>query len=173
MKAFRLCGDTSTLRQAVTAHFDTPSLIDAHKHLLDFCGDLLKELGVTYHTRHSTDKRDAFEATLTDIPVLSAFNKLDEVDKLPPIYCEATHLISLPCLEPDPISKRLDSNHKAITCLDKKVDNFPVLLDDTQIKLDELVSSLKDQLSDFTSSMTSFSKLIANKASGILSQPPF
>ena len=103
---------------------------------LDFCGDLLKELGLTYHTRRSTDKRDAFEATLTDI--LSAFNKLDEVDKLPPIYCEATHLISLPCLEPDPISKRLDSNHKAITCLDKKVDNFPVLLDDTQIKLDEL-----------------------------------
>ena len=170
VKAFRLRGDTSTLRQAVTAHFDTPSLTDAHKHLWDFCGDLLKELGVTYHTRRSTDKRDAFEATLTDI--LSAFNKLDEVDKLPPIYCEATHLISLPCLEPDPISKRLDSNHKAITCLDKKVDNFPVLLDDTQIKLDELVSSLKDQLSDFTSSMTSFSKLIANKASGILSQPP-
>ena len=170
VKAFRLRGDTSTLKQAVTAHFDTPSLIDAYKHLWDFCGDLLKELGVTYHTRRSTDKRDAFEATLTDI--LSAFNKLDEVDKLPPIYCEATHLISLPCLEPDPISKRLDSNHKAISCLDKKVDNFPVLLDNTQIKLDELVSSLKDQLSDFTSSMSSFSKLIANKASGILSQPP-
>ena len=170
VKVFRLRGDTSTLKQAVIAHFDTPSLIDAHKHLWDFCGDLLKELGVTYHTRRSTDKRDAFEATLTDI--LSAFNKLDEVDELPPIYCEAIHLISLPCLEPDPISKRLDSNHKAISCLDKKVDNFPVLLDDTQIKLDELVSSLKDQLSDFTSSMSSFSKLIANKASGILSQPP-
>ena len=38
-----------------------------------------KELGITYHTRRSTDKSDAFEATLTDI--LSAFNKLDEVDK--------------------------------------------------------------------------------------------
>ena len=122
------------------------------------------------HYRRSTDKRDAFDATLTDI--LSVFNKLDEVDKLPPIYCEATHLISLPCLEPDPISKRLDSNHKAISCLDKKVDNFSVLLDNTQIKLDEFVSSLKDQLSDFTSSMSFFSKLIANKASGVLSQPP-
>ena len=64
MKAFCLRDDTSTLKQAVTAHFDTPSLIDAYKHLWDFCGDLLKELGITYHTRHSTDKRDAFEATL-------------------------------------------------------------------------------------------------------------
>ena len=33
VKAFRLRGDISTLKQAVTAHFDTPSLIDAHKHL--------------------------------------------------------------------------------------------------------------------------------------------
>ena len=47
VKAFRLCGDTSTLKQAVIAHFDTPSLIDAHKHLWNFCGDLLKELGIT------------------------------------------------------------------------------------------------------------------------------
>ena len=96
--------------------------------------------------------------------LVSAFNKLDEDDKLPPIYCEATHLINLPCLEPDPISKRLDSNHKTISCLVEKVDNFPVLLDNTQIKLDELVSSLNDQLSKFTSSVSSFSKLIANKA---------
>ena len=47
VKAFRLRGDTSTLKQAVTAHFDSPSLIE---YLWDFCGDLLKELGVTYHT---------------------------------------------------------------------------------------------------------------------------
>ena len=44
---------------------------------------MLKELGVTYQTRRSTDKHDTFEATLTDI--LSAFNRLDEVDKLPSI----------------------------------------------------------------------------------------
>ena len=76
MKAFRLRGDTSTLKQAVTAHFDTPSLIDAYKHLWNFCGDLLKELGVTYHTRRSTDKRDAFEATLTYSLPLTSLMKL-------------------------------------------------------------------------------------------------
>ena len=63
----------------------------------------------SYHNCRTTDKQDAFEATLTDI--LSAFNKLDEEDKLSSFYCEATHLINLPCLEPDTVSKRLDSSY--------------------------------------------------------------
>ena len=81
IKAHRLRGCTTNLKQAVAAHFDISSLIDAHKLLWDHCGDTLKQLGLTYHTRRSTDKRDAFEATLADI--LSAFNKLDKDDKLP------------------------------------------------------------------------------------------
>ena len=47
---------------------------------------MLEQLGLTFHTRRSTDKRDAFEATLEDI--LSAFKRLDKDDKLPFIYCE-------------------------------------------------------------------------------------
>ena len=84
VKAFRLRGDVSTLKKAVTACFDSSSLIEAHKLLWDFCGDSLKDLGLVYHSRRSTDKRDASEATLVDI--LSVFDKLDEADSIPPIF---------------------------------------------------------------------------------------
>ena len=91
---------------------------------------------MTYHTRRSTDKRDAFDAILSDIHV--AFSKLDEDDKLPPTYCEALHLINLPCLQPGPISKRLDTNTITITPLAQKVDTFSVPYDSTQKAMEKL-----------------------------------
>ena len=133
--------------------FDVSSLIEAHKLLWDCSGDMLKQL--TYHLRFSTDKHDAFEATLADI--LSAFNKLDEIDKLPSFYCEALHLINLPCLEPDPISKRLDTNHEALSCLVQKVDNLSAPLDSTQ-NANELCLIFEFQSCFITSSLQFGSK---------------
>ena len=161
VEAHRLRGSTTNLKQSVATHFDLSSLTDAHKLLWDHCGDTLRHLGLTYHTRRSTDKRDAFEATLADI--LSAFNKLDEDDKLPFFYCEALHLLNLPCLEPDPISKRLDTNNQAISCLVQKVDSLSTPFNSTQIALEQLVSSLKDQLTTFSSSVSSFSKSLSKQ----------
>lgn len=149
------------MKQVISVHFDTSSLIDAHKYLWDCCGDTLKQLDLTYHTRRSTDKRDAFEAILSDI--LVAFSKLDEDDKLPPIYCEALHLINLPCLEPDPISKRLDTNSEAITSLAQKVDTLSAPYDSTQKAMEKLVSSLKDELAKFSSSVSSLSESLVKK----------
>ena len=161
VKAHRLRGSTTNLKQSVATHFDLSSLTDAQKLLWDHCGDTLRHLGLTYHTRRSTDKRDAFEATLADI--LSAFNKLDEDDKLPFLYCEALHLLNLPCLEPDPISKRLDTNNQAISCLVQKVDSLSAPFNSTQLALEQLVSSLKDQLTTFSSSVSSFSKSLSKQ----------
>ena len=129
--------------------------------LWDHCGDTLRHLSLTYHTRRSTDERDAFEVTLADI--LSAFNELDEDDKLPFFYCEALHLLNLPCLEPDPISKRLDTNHQAISCLVQKVNSLSAPFNSTQIALEQLVSSLKDQLTTFSSYVSSFSKSLSKQ----------
>ena len=160
-KAYRLRGNTANMKQIISVHFDTSSLIDAHKYLWDHCGDTLKQLDMTYHTRRTTDKRDAFEATLSDI--LTAFSKLDDDDKLPPIYCEALHLINLPCLEPDPISKRLDTNNEAIKFLAQKVDTFSAPSDSAQKAMEQLVSSLKDELAKFSSSVSSLSESLAKK----------
>lgn len=122
---------------------------------------LLKQLSLTYHSRRSTDKRDAFEAILSDI--LLAFSKLDDDDKLPAIYCEALHLINLPSLELDPISKRLDTNSEAITLLAKKVDAFSAPYDNTVKVMEQLVSSLKSELANFSSSVSSLSESLSKK----------
>ena len=159
----------STLKKAVTACVDSSSLIEAHKLLLDFCGDSLKELELVYHSRRSTDKRDAFEATLVDI--LSVFNKLDEADSIPPIFCEASQLIKIPSLEPDPVSKRLDTNYKAITGLVEKADNISLPLNNTKKALDQVVISLQDQLANLSSSVSSFSKSISDELRDPSSRP--
>ena len=140
VKAYRLRGNIASLKKLISAHFDLSSLIDAHKYIWDYCGDALEQLGLTYHSRRSTDKRDAFEAILSDI--LLAISKLDDDDKLPHIYCEALHLINLPSLDPDPISKRLDTNSEAISLLARKVDALSAPSDSSLIAMEQLVSSL-------------------------------
>ena len=125
-------------------------------NLWDFCGDSLKELGLVYHSRRSTDKCDAFEATL--VHILSVFDKLDEADSIP-IFCEASLLIKIPSLEPDPVSKRLDTNYKAITGLVEKVDIS--LLTTPRKHLIKLSNPSKTSLP--TSPVSSFSKSISDE----------
>ena len=155
ISSYRLRG---SLKQLISAHFDLSFLIDAHKYLWDYCGDALEQLGLTYHSRRSTDKHDAFEAILSDI--LLAISKLDDDDKLPHIYCEALHLINLPSLEPDPISKRLD---KAISLLARKVDALSAPSDSSLKAMEQLVSSLKSELAKFSSSVSSLSASLSKK----------
>ena len=67
------------------------------------CGDCLDNLGLPYHPRRGSDKRQVADFLLADI--VAAFDKLDGVDKIPPIFCEATGLNKLPSLSLDPVSK--------------------------------------------------------------------
>lgn len=45
------------------------------------------------------------------VDILAAFYKLDLVEKIPDIYCEA---ISFPSLSLDPVSKRLEDNSNTV-----------------------------------------------------------
>ena len=94
---------------------------------------------------------------------LRVFDKLDEADSIPPIFCEASQLIKIPSLEPDPVSKRLDTNYEAITGLVEKVDNISLPLNNTKKALDQVVISLQDQLANLSSSVSSFSKSISDE----------
>ena len=81
---------------------------------------------------------------------------MDADDVIPDIYCEAIDLLSLPSLELDLVSKRLETNTKVLQSLCTSVESLPPKLvkpiqDQTsQLKsLNELVESvlsLKDQL---------------------------
>ena len=92
IKAYRLKGDTMGMKLAVLSTFDSSSLATAHKSLWDNCGDDLKQLGLSYHLRRGSEKRQAADMLFTDI--ITAFDKLDSVEKLPAIFCEANELDS-------------------------------------------------------------------------------
>ena len=61
------------------------------------CSSLLTAAGLSYQQRRRSEKRSQAAADLDDIFV--AFDKLDEIDKLPEIFCEAIDLVLL-VLEP-------------------------------------------------------------------------
>lgn len=177
IKAYRLKGDTCGLKQAVLSVFDAVSLSAAHKSLWDVCGNVLRDCGLTYHSRRSSDKRPVVDALLDDI--LVAFDKLDTAGKLPAVYCEANELIRLPSLVIDPISVKLDSHTVTLNSLAGKVDNLPALLatpsavSDSMSKccssFGELVSDIQSQLTKLSSSVTSFSRVTERLSS---SNPP-
>ena len=92
---------------------DTSKLSKAIKLLYDFyCTDLIR-LGFTYQSRRSSDKRQLFNSLFSDHT--SAFDLPDGDSSLPEMFCESLHLIQLPSLEPDPESKQLELNTKAIS----------------------------------------------------------
>ena len=80
---------------------------------------------------------------------------MDADDVIPDIYCEAIDLLSLPSLELDPVSKRLETNTKVLQSLCTSVESLPSKLvkpiqDQASSQLDSLiesVQSLKNQLS--------------------------
>ena len=126
IKAYRLRGDVVCLKQAVLSVFDCTSLATAYKSLWDNCEDDLSLCGLTFHQRRTTcEKRQAANAFLADI--ITAFDKLDTSDKLPAILCEANDLIKLPCLAPDPISVKLDSQINTLNSLADKIQRLPSL----------------------------------------------
>ena len=101
IKAYRLKGDAVGLKQAVLSTFDSSALAAAYKSLWDICCVDLKDCGLTFHQRRTSEKRPAADAFLTDI--ITAFDKLDTADKLPAIFCEANELIRLPSLVIDTV----------------------------------------------------------------------
>ena len=88
--------------------------------LWDTCGD---DLGQPFYSRHGSDKCPVSDVLLADI--VAAFDKLDSIERIPSIHCEATDLIKLPSLTLDPVSKKLDENNTTLQSLAPVVEDFP------------------------------------------------
>ena len=108
IKAFRLRGDVNTLRQAALNCFSTSLISNAKKALWDMCTSELSSLELPFAPRRSSEKR--FQATADLDDILLAYSKLDEIDKIPLIYCEAADLVKLPPIAPDRISELVIGN---------------------------------------------------------------
>ena len=57
IKAYRLRGDISGLRNALLSVVDSLLLVDAHKSLWQHCKNDLEELGLSFKNRRDSDKR--------------------------------------------------------------------------------------------------------------------
>ena len=155
IKAYRLKGDVVGLKQAVLARFDSASLGTSHKLLWDTCGEDLEQLGMPFRARRGSDKRQVSDVLIADI--VAAFDKLDSVEKIPAVYCEATDLIKLPSLTLDPVSKKLDENTTALQSLAHKVEELPSEVSTAATnpvtkcysEMEKLISDIKVQLQQF------------------------
>ena len=162
IKVYRLKGDLVGLKQSVCSRFDSSSLGSAHRRMWDFCGSDLDLLGFSYHSRRGSDKRQVTDVLLADI--VAAFDKLDSVEKIPAIYCEANELIKLPTLKLDPVSEKLDKNTCTIQSLVDSMKELPskvsanaaVTVERCCSQLNDLVSTVKQELQQLSGSVSSF-----------------
>ena len=122
IKAFRLRGDMNALKQAALSRFSIPMLASAKKALWESCSDDLSSLDLPFTPRRSSEKRTQAVADLEDI--LLAFSKLDEVDKIPLIYCEASDLVRLPPIAADPISELVIGNRACLQEIEAKISQL-------------------------------------------------
>ena len=112
VRAYRLRGDSANLSSTLSAEVDASAVDKALKSLWAFCHADLARLGFTYHTRRFADPVQLFNTILGDLTV--AFDKLDLDGCLPPIYCEAADLLTLPTLGLDPVAKQVECNTVAV-----------------------------------------------------------
>lgn len=162
IKAYRLRGDVSGLCDALLSVADPSLLADAHKSLWQYCRNDLEELGLSFKNRRDSDKRSVSDAILGDIIV--AFDTLDNANKLPAIFLEATDLLTIPPVALDPIAKRLSDNTSSIDGLTSVVsqlsEKFSLPPADTyKPTLDNFVSNIQTQLESLSECIKTLSSL--------------
>lgn len=151
VKAFRLRGDANALKQAALGRFNSPSLANAKKVLWEACSTDLSLLELPFTPRRSSEKRSQASADLEDI--LLAFDKLDDVDKIPLIFCEATDLVKLPPIAADPISEMVSGNAASLKELDERISEL-------QVALQKLASRFESNIPSRSSSPVSFANAV-------------
>ena len=76
------------------------------------CSNLLSNADLSYQQRCVSEKWSQAAAYLDDI--LVAFDKLDETDKLPEIFCEAVDLVLLPPIVADSCTELVQRNSSVL-----------------------------------------------------------
>ena len=133
IKAYRLKGDTDSLRRVVNDCFSSAHVENA-KHLLwDSCSQLLEEVNLSFYARRDSENRSQLSANIEDL--VAAFDALDSKDMLPKMFCEASDLFRLPPLSLDPVAEQVNLNSRSLDMLTTSVK-------DLECKLSSLFSSI-------------------------------
>ena len=72
-----------------------------------------------FHARRDSDKRTQLTANIEHI-----FDALDSSDSIPPIFCEANDLLSMPTLCLDPTAEQIQPNTNVLQKLVSQVENL-------------------------------------------------
>ena len=139
--SYRIKGNSANLSSKLSAKCIAADIDDALKKLWPFCHDDLSGLGFTYHTRRSSDPLQLFNTVLGDLIV--ALDNLDVDNSLPPIYCEASDLLTLPSLDLDPVAKLVESNSIAVTRLAVTIEEMKSENERITFSLDSLDQFVK------------------------------
>ena len=75
-----------------------------------------------FHARRDSDKHSQLTANIEDI--ILAFDALDSSDSIPPIFCEANDLFSMPTLCLDPTAEQVQQNTNVLQKLVSQVENL-------------------------------------------------
>ena len=94
--AYRLKGDTDSLKNIVVERFSNDDVEVAKRLLWDSGGSYLLAKGLVFHARRDSDRQSQLVAHVEDI--LRAFDVLDSSDAIPTICCEASSLHRIPPL---------------------------------------------------------------------------
>ena len=101
------------------------------------CSSKLSEAGLSFHPRRDSGKHSQSSAILDDI--LLAFDKLDENNNIPDIFCEAADLIKLPPITVDSCTSLIQQNSASLDDIKGKID---ALSSDVAVLASKLAESL-------------------------------
>ena len=104
------------------------------------CSSLLTAAGLSFQQRHGSEKRSQAAADLDNI--LVAFDKLDEIDKLPEIFCEAVDLVLLPPLVVDSCTELVQRNSSVLEAIEHKLDSLSIEISNFSSKMGNIESCL-------------------------------
>ena len=87
--------------------------------LWDSCGLALEEASLPFQARRDSENRCQLVADIEDI--IAAFDALDAKVLIPPMFCEASDLFSLPLLSLDPVTEQVNLNSQSLDALSASV----------------------------------------------------
>ena len=165
IKAFRLKGDVTSLKQALSESFSLSEIVYALKMLWDHSQSELESAGFTYQQRRGSDKCPVGDMVVNDI--LSAFDKLDSSEHIPPIFCEAVDLIRLPPITTDlpaatvhesnlrirDLQSDMQASNSQVKVLQGNLDSLKSVLTIQSSNLSELKASISNQIQEVSSSL--------------------
>ena len=170
IKAARLRFDAASIKKLLQDRFQFNDLSAAMKLLWENCQPKLAGLDFVFHTRRDSEKRTALGAVCDDL--LLAFDKLDSVAGIPPIYCEAEHLLHIPVLSPNDAASLLQDT----TSLVDKLHNVSVISTDLashRLQLAELKTLISSSCAHMSESLGNSVSRLSSEVSaikGVISQ---